>query len=602
MIKFKSFTYASVWIYATYLLTCPLFASASSKHPRNIVAFYTDTYGELRPNNDPKIARAFQVFERVRDVADRNSKRLPRLVVVNSDGNPWAIALPDGHIVLSRQAISICLKLRDKAEPCLAFVLGHELAHLANDDFWHQEVHGFLSTSPHTKQFASFLQGSRQAEERELAADDKGYVYAAMAGYAVDALLETRGDEQNFFNFWMQQTNARLSAASSKAQARTAVLQQRLRDIQDKLVFFEFGVRLSHFDYCDDAVYFLQEFQQVFPGREVLNNLGYCYLQMARQAMDPARAYLYWMPLQLDGVTRASALVTRGGAPVTSLKQAVTKKAEVLLKQAIDYLEQAADADPAYVPARINLAVAHLYLGQPHQARARIAEARELAPDRLDIQGLEALVVYEQSDTETDLWPAAVKRLTALANRRDASSAEIFNLARLYKVRARHADAHRHWSRLADLADTLPGPIRSIVCREQRVVSKQSCTRAVGTHRAVAPWRWPLTVKGLEQVASQTIARELAGWKKKDIDWVKDHLHGHIYLRPDGGAAVLELDQFVQMQVLNGNGLVAAAELTGYCNTSLRQRRLPQGVLNSCDDWAALVTENQVNELWWIAK
>lgn len=590
------------WIWAVLSMLSAVSVEASSRHPRNVVAFYTEIYGELSPDNDQQVASAFKVFERVRAVADKNSKRLSRLVVVDSDGNPWAIALPDGHIVLSRQAVRTCYQLREKAQPCLAFVLGHELAHLANDDFWHQEVHGFLSTSPHTKQIARFMQGRRQVEGQELAADDKGYVYAAMAGYAVDSLLRSRRPDENFFTFWMQQTNARLAVDASKAQARTAVLQRRLRDIQDKLVFFEFGVRLSHFDYCDDAVYFLREFQQVFPGREVLNNLGYCYLQMARQTMASKRGYFYWLPLQIDGVTRASALVTRGGKPISSLKQAATSKASNLLEQAIDYLEQAVKADPAYVPARINLAVAHLYLGQPHQARAILDEARRLAPKRLDIQGLEALVRYEQGDTESDYWPVALKRLTALAEKPDVPHAVLFNLARLYEIRGRQGEARRYWDRLVSQAERLPRPIRDIVCRKHGAASGRGCAYADSSVEAVAPWRWPLRVTGLERLSPDMLKRELSGWKRQEFDWIRDHLHGHIYSRPDGGAMVLELDQFVQMQVLKGRGLASTAKLTDHCGAALRRRALPQGELRSCNDWAALVADNRVKELWWVAR
>jgi hypothetical protein len=45
----------------------------------------------------------------------------------------------------------------------------------------------------------------------------------------------------------------------------------------------------------------------------VLDNLGYCYVQLARQEMEVERAYFYWLPLLLDGETRAQALVRRGG-------------------------------------------------------------------------------------------------------------------------------------------------------------------------------------------------------------------------------------------------------------------------------------------------
>jgi len=84
------------------------FGQAQLPLARNEVAFYIATHGEVRPEQDPQVANAHRVFERVRAVADKNSRRLPRLVVVNSRADPWAIALPSGHVVLSKEAVAIC--------------------------------------------------------------------------------------------------------------------------------------------------------------------------------------------------------------------------------------------------------------------------------------------------------------------------------------------------------------------------------------------------------------------------------------------------------------------------------------------------------------
>jgi Putative Zn-dependent protease, contains TPR repeats len=199
------------------LLASALFAlpsAAEQQHAKNEVAFYIDTYGEVRLEQDPEVANAHRVFERVRAAADKNSKRLSKLVVVNSGVDPWAIALPAGHIVLSKQAVAICHQQVSltEADARLAFVLGHELAHLAHDDFWHHEVHGFLAAHTGTRQLADFLRAHQEIEEWELAADDKGFIYAAMTGYPVDLLLKTGAGKPHFFDFWMQQTNTRVQA------------------------------------------------------------------------------------------------------------------------------------------------------------------------------------------------------------------------------------------------------------------------------------------------------------------------------------------------------------------------------------------------------
>jgi len=48
--------------------------------------------------------------------------------------DPWAIALPDGYIIIASQTLDICYKNVSKeiGDTRIAFILGHELAHLAN--------------------------------------------------------------------------------------------------------------------------------------------------------------------------------------------------------------------------------------------------------------------------------------------------------------------------------------------------------------------------------------------------------------------------------------------------------------------------------------
>ncbi|MGH8615484.1 MAG: tetratricopeptide repeat protein [Gammaproteobacteria bacterium] len=573
---------------------------------RNEVAFYIATQGEVRPEQNPQVANAHRVFERVRAVADKNSRRLPRLVVVNSRADPWAIALPSGHVVLSKEAGAIChtgVSLPE-AEARLAFVLGHELAHLAHDDFWHQEVYGFLAARSGTRGLADFMQSRQTTKEQELAADDKGFIYAAMAGYPVELLVKGRAGKPDFFSFWMQQTNARVQSVHASSADRAALLQQRLQELQNKLGFFEFGVRLSHFDYCDDAVYFFQEFQKTFPGREVLNDLGYCYLQLARQEMEPERAYFYWLPLILDGETRARSLLRAApaGSMLKTLKQASSGKAGGFLNQALDYLKQAIDADPSYLPARLNLAVAYLYLGRPQQAAAVLAEAQELGENHATLQGLEALALYESSDAGLDLWPTAVARLEKLAAVPDPPEAVVFNLARLLSVRPRAAEARSYWSRLAAMNTLLPAAIQTIVCREQTVRPAASCLQATSKSIQTVPWKWPLPVSDFERLSPDGTENSLRGWQATAFDWFKDKLHGHIYRRPDGLAEVLELDQFVQMQVLRGERLGRVRDLGAYCAQRLKPRPLSQGVVWSCGDWAALGSGDQVQEMWWVAE
>lgn len=150
------------------------------------------------------MARAYAIFERVRAAADRNTKfPVPVLRIVDSPRDPWAIALPDGHIVLSKGAVEIAYRQAtpEEGDARLAFVLGHELAHLAKNDFWHQQVYRALMGDPGAGSLQKLLEQNAdvagadekrrldEAQLKEWAADDWGFVYAATAGYRVETLL-----------------------------------------------------------------------------------------------------------------------------------------------------------------------------------------------------------------------------------------------------------------------------------------------------------------------------------------------------------------------------------------------------------------------------
>ena len=588
-----------VWVYLNIILlvVCHGDITKAAQNFQSNIGFYITAYGELLPEDDQKVDVAHQVFERVRSAADKNRKFLvPKLTVINNrDENysvPWAIALPDGHIVLSKHAVEICFQGGSglHAETRLAFVLGHELAHLANDDFWHQKVYGFLTNYPNSSKSKNFLRQHRALKARELAADGKGLIFAAMAGYPIEQLMDGQ-----FFYDWVQQTNAQVSSTHGSPAERQAQLRERLSDLQDQIAFFEFGVRLSHFGHYDDALYFLREFQQGFPAREALSNIGYTYLQIARQEMDAERAYFYWLPLLLDADTQ---LPRRGGRSLKSLKQAATGEAEGFLLEAVEYLQQAVKADPTYLPAQLNLVAAHLYLGKPHHARAVLEEARQRSPEHILLRSLESIASYEQSDVNYDLWPTAVRNLQKLARSPSAPAPVLFNLARLLDARQRSGDARRYWNRLAQSVDSLPPALRTIIC------NRQSSVRSCGQYRSQSakkpPWPWPLPTT-LPTTGSPGAHRPaLKGWSRIQFDWFKDQLQGRIYHRES--AAVLELAGYPQMQVLRLSTGEPIHNLSTYCDRPLQRRPVTQGMIWTCDRWAALTHNEELREVWWLFK
>ncbi|MGB4877162.1 MAG: M48 family metalloprotease [Candidatus Competibacter sp.] len=99
----------------------------------------------------------------------------------------------DGHVVLSRQAVAIIHGQApvDEIEARLAFVLGHELAHLANEDFAHREIFAFQTERAGTEDLAGLFQKADQAKARELEADDRGCGEGALSSAKLHSLRES---------------------------------------------------------------------------------------------------------------------------------------------------------------------------------------------------------------------------------------------------------------------------------------------------------------------------------------------------------------------------------------------------------------------------
>ncbi|MEN8216450.1 MAG: M48 family metalloprotease [Pseudomonadota bacterium] len=587
LLFFFWFVLVGAWLVSLYFdearqlgVSLPLQVCAGVKGAnKNSVQYYIDKYGRAS-EDDAEVRRIYQVFDKVSLVADKRHHRVPKLVVYNNknvcEGEPLAAALPDGYVVLSKKAVEILYKDSAQGDIRAAFVLGHELAHLANDDHWHLEffnmARGNQSLRPIVNRFFA-----QNGEDKELQADDRGFIYAAMAGYSVDSLLS---DKDNFFVYWQQQT-VRGGETHPSLDVRAEALRERLRKLLGDLPYFHFGVRLSQFGRCDDGIYFFKEFLKYFPAREVYNNIGVCYLQRARRVLGE-KAYFYWLPSVLDVMTLVEDFSLSKGWLL----------ADDFFKEAKRYFDLALDEEPSYLPARVNLAITALLQGEIYEARAAIEKALGLAGDDLGIQGLRAVIVYEEGklSPHVDMWLHTVNLLRSLALEPNAPLSIFYNLARLLDERKR-AGADDIWQQLAQQAAKLPAPIRGIVC-EKYVCPAREFPKKI--------WDLPVALGVLveyDDLASKTLSQ----WQKlpkKGHRLYEKQINETIYYHPDGRAEVLVLDGLVEMVVLRKFDSLAVNELGGYCGQALRQSPVVNGVIWSCDHWAALVVENKVEEVW----
>ena len=543
--------------------------------------YYIEKY-KLADSSNELVRRVDNVFKKVRRVADKNHKRPPHLAIIkgfNTKNDPLAMALPDGGIVLSKHAIEVFYKNVSLADGDIraAFVLGHELAHLAKDDFSHRE---FLHINSPLLSGLITTYRKQDGKQKEIEADAYGFRYAAMAGYRVDKLLAKNKTNQDFFLYWQEQNFQAVNDSHPNAATRAEHLQMRLRKLLDSVRYFHFGVRLSHFQRCDDAVYFFREFMNQFSGHQVYNNLGVCELQKARIFLGDD-AYLYWFPSVLD----VTVPTDKFSLPY-NYKGERNTLADESLKKAKEFFELAFKMDNNYVPAKINLAITTFYLEEYYEARAAIEKAHELAPNDLDIEAMRAVIIYEQGKQMpyVDMWPRVIHLLDNLMEKSNLPPSVLYNTAKLLDARKR-TGAEKIWQQLAQRLTELPEPIRKTVCKNT------TCTTQQRQKSEIAKWNLPVKF-GVKARRDKTLRK----WQKGKRRLYK--INERIYREPNDAAEVLALRGRVEMVVLKQLNNIRQKDLAAYCVQALREREVLNGKLWSCTNWAALVVDDEVKEVW----
>lgn len=529
-------------------------------------------YGEiLEPSvAHPEVGRAYQVFERVRAVAGQ--PRRIRLVVVRGQGNaPWAMARPDGIVVLSLAGIAVALATADSVaqDARLAFILGHEMAHVVRRDGDNGGGEG-LAPGPGGGDAAA-LAVARQNEAR---ADAEGFVYAAVAGFDV-ASLAGDGRQEDFFSQWMRQTRIPEGPTHPPAAARAEQLRQSLHTLAGRIPFYYAGIGLAQTGRCREARFFLEKINAVFPSREVLAGIGHCLFLEARQGFG-TQALPYWLPLPLDPETRAAALTaTRGeGRPTPAALEA--------LREARETLDLALRADPAYRPARFTAIAAALQAGESFAARTLVEEGLRHAPGDFDLQALGVLCDYRVG-ADRAARARAFRRLARLAADGKASAGLSYNVALLAEERGDRKQARNHWQSLRGRLARLPRPYRQTACARLAIPCPNATMAAVALGLPVTLGE-DLLARGREG------ERRLAGWEA--VPFEAGDIYGTLYYRR-GQGLVLALRGYVELLMAEGEAV--AAFPAAVCGETAKA---DGEALRPCGGGFAWVAGERIGRLW----
>ncbi len=438
--------------------------SARLSEQKKHIKWLLGIYGELTPADSPYVTRVHDIFDRVRAVADKRANRPPELIIIREADYPWTMCLEDGTIVLTQKCMEVCYQGVDRAtgDARMAFVLGHELAHLAKDDFWQWrafEAVQRLGSDPKTvKELLELIRKTEDVEDtehareirkkKEIQADGYGLLYASMAGYDPEAVLNQEGN--NFFREWVNRITGKAVSTDELhpgSEHRAVFLLSTMKAIRNDLDLFYIGVRLYQLGKYKEALDFMETFQRKFPCREVSGNIGLIHYQMGIKALaeyDRDKAYRFKLATVLDTETRARKFVKRGAEPKDMFNREIQKS--------IRHFEAACKKDAFYIPARVNLSSALIMAGNYHGAMEVLKEASKLQKGDPKALNNQAVAMYLLGPgMNVDMSGQAIVLLTDVTKKNPDFPNAFYNMANILVEHGRESEARPIWEKYLSL-------------------------------------------------------------------------------------------------------------------------------------------------------
>ncbi|VAX16383.1 TPR domain protein, putative component of TonB system [hydrothermal vent metagenome] len=462
-------------IISAFAFLAPTYAHAGAKPtgPSSKRDYWTANQ-KMLDEKDSRYALAHSVFDRVLAAADKRPGPIPELIILDEGGYPWARSLPDGAIILTRGAIDICLRSASmmEAKAKLAFIIGHELSHQVNGDFWHfffyqgvrpEQAKG-ASAKKTLKEVIEIARKTDSVVAKELKADQYGVIYASQAGYNVSALMKA---DVNFFYEWAAATSpgllegAMFTPAHPRIQQRSATVILTIKQVARKIALFDKGVIYYKQGNYAAAKRYFEDFLSQYQSREAFNNLGLVYYQMALKEHMRLQPHtpVFRLSLIIDPSTRAKETTKGRQALMTPFNRSFKRSdgTSALFrkysKTAAKYFREAADRDHTYAPAHNNIACVHFLRREFSSAVGQLDISIILDPTNAEaynnrgvsyLNHAKKLKVNLNSKVESDLK----KALKIKPDYVDAT----FNLAYFYKITGNEKEKRHYMLRLKKIA------------------------------------------------------------------------------------------------------------------------------------------------------
>ncbi len=409
-----------------------------------------EDYARTTGKHDPRVKWATQVFHRVAGGVDKVEDRTPRFYILANTNAPPAISVPDGGILISPVALEICYgdSGRPEGDRRMAFVLGHELGHLSNKDFIHHEFYTHLK-----KHGGAGVRGEVKKEiqsTKEFLADQKGALFAAMAGYNVSRLL---GKKNNFLRQWARRTGGG-GGDSGHPDMKTRVQSARtqIAAVVDQIECFRAGVLLYQVENFHDAKSAFRRFALKYPAREVFNNIGACYLQLALSHLHfkyKDDYYRFRLSCGIDYTTTAETHMTPRGESYYLRDKSISG----YLEHAADYFNRASERDKKDRWSRYNLSAVLILQKDFARAQSVCKEILKISPgDVLAINNNAVAFYHYGKELDLDTTQKAIQLLQDAHKSGPKNFEVLYNLAVLKGGRKRLAAARLDWEKYLNMA------------------------------------------------------------------------------------------------------------------------------------------------------
>lgn len=327
-----------------------------------------------------------------------SAKTAPQLLIVSNKPKQIAPAKyyssPKPNIKVDAYLLTVCRTFGKDSLNALAIVLSHELAHYYSD-------HTFCSDYAYAikdknQSLVPALKSASLNEKigKETEADQKGFFYAAAAGFSpfnlqavlIDKIYTEYHLPENLAGYPTKQQRKGIAKAAEEKAA-------------ELYGYFKTGLKAMDEKEYDDAIIAFETANSFIPYRENYNNIGVARTRKALDLKIPtpyekAHPVRFKYPLEIDNTSRLKNEKTR------DLDDYNQENMIKLLKSAQKDFEKAISLDPNYAKGYINLACVLDLLDNYPKSIGTIIELSKESQNNNEAKRILAIAYYHNKQIE----------------------------------------------------------------------------------------------------------------------------------------------------------------------------------------------------------